>query len=123
MLTAQKLFYQLMAEFIFWFHTACGFVLVFFWESRVLYPYYLIVLIGALINNVYSDFCFLAKWEYYFRRKLDPNLDFQGYFHYYLKRFFGIKLDPPKIHKYILITLWILFGINVAYWIQIYART
>ena len=119
----KRFFYKLTAELIFWFHTACGFVLVFFWESKKLYPIYLIVLIVALVNNIVSDFCFLAKWEYYFRLKLNPNLDFQGYFQYNFKRFFGLKLNPRTIHKYILIILWVLFGINIIYWICYYVRT
>ena len=123
MTKSEQFFNRFMAEFIFWFHTACGFVLVFFWESKTLYPYYAIVLLVALINNTFSDFCFLAKWEYYFRRKLDPNLDFQGYFHYNFKRFFGLKLSPKTIRRYILVILWVLFSLNVCYWIYAYART
>ena len=108
---------------IFWFHVFCGFILVFFWEFKSLYPVYLAVLIIALIDNSFLDFCFLAKWECYFRKKLDPSLDFQTFFTFYFKKFFGLKLNTVTVHKAILITLWCLFILNVIYWVYIYART
>lgn len=118
----QKFGYKLAAELIFWLHVFCGVVLIFFWESKVLYPYYLAVLVIAIIDNSLLDFCFLAKWECYFRKKLDPNLDFQTFFTFYFKKFFGLKLSPKKVHKTVLIALWCMFGLNVMYWIYIYAK-
>ena len=118
----QKFIYRLIANVIFWVHVFAGVVLVFFWEFKSLYPYYLAVLIIALLDNSLLDFCFLAKWECHFRRKLDPDLDFQTFFGFYLKRFFGLKLTPKIVHKAVLITLWCLFGINAIYWIYGYAR-
>ena len=123
MTTSQRFFYKFMAGLIFWFHVFCGFVLVFFWQFDFLYPYYLIVLLVALIDNSVFDFCFLAQWECYFRKKLNPNLDFKTFFTFYLRRFFGLKLSPKIAHKDILIILWCLFGLNVIYWIYFYART
>lgn len=113
----ERNFYRVMAELIFWFHVFCGFVLLFFWQSKTLYPYYLVVLIIAVIDNTLLDFCFLAKWECYFRKKLDPNLNFQTFFSFYFKKFFGLKLDVKRTHRVVLITLRCMLGLNIIYWI------
>jgi hypothetical protein len=114
--------YRLIAEIIFWIHVFAGVVLVFFWEFKPLYPYYLAVLLIAVADNTLLDFCFLAKWECYFRKKLDPGLNFQTFFDFYMKKFFGLNFNPKSLHKIILITLWCLLAINVFYWIYTYAR-
>ena len=118
----KNILYRLAAEFLFWVHVFTGFVLVFFWQSKILYPYYLVVLLIALTTNSISDFCFLAKWECYFRKKLDPSLDFQTFFSFYFKRFFGLNLDIKRTHKTVLITLWCMLSLNIIYWICFYAQ-
>lgn len=117
----QRVAYTLIAELIFWVHVFAGAVLVFFWEFKSLYPYYLVVLLVAVADNTFLDFCFLAKWEFYFRKKLEPNINFQTFFDFYMRKFFGIDLTPQKIHKSILFTLWFLLAVNVIYWIYVYA--
>lgn len=122
MTRVQRIFYRSMADLTFVVHVLAGAVLVFFWEFKTTYIIYVVVLTASLLDNALLDFCFLAKWECYFRKKLDPNLDFKTFFGYYLKTFFGFKFTPKQVHRAVLTSLWCMFIINIVYWISLYVR-
>ncbi|MDE2311960.1 MAG: DUF2784 family protein [Patescibacteria group bacterium] len=111
-----------MADLVFCLHVMAGIVLVFFWPYKSLYIIYITVLTVSVLENSILDFCFLAKWECYFRKKLNPSYEMQTFLDHYLKRFFGINVSPRQVHVTVLVTLWTLVGLNIAYWLFIYVR-
>ena len=118
-----RVFYRLVAEIIFLFHIFVGLILVFFWQSKILYPIYLFVLAATLLSNIFLKVCFLSEWELYFRKKVESGLDYNTFLGFYFYKFFNYKPNPSNVHKVVLIILWSLVVLNISYWFYIYAHS
>lgn len=109
-----------MADLLFLVHVFLGLVLVWLWQFKSFYLLYLVILIATLASNLFFKDCFLAQWEFYFRKKLRPELTYTTFFDFYFHQFFGLRLNLQKAHNALLVILWLIVGLNAIYWILMY---
>lgn len=83
-----NLLYQISADGVWVVHFFVLFVALFGWLVPWLWPVYIAVLAGTLISTPVLGYCFLSKWEYDLRKKINPALaydfSFQSYYTYRL---------------------------------------
>jgi len=77
------IFYRITAEFIFVLHCVVVAVIAFGWVLPSLRYLYLAVLVATLFSMVAFGHCFLSKWEFFLRRKINPHLDYNYSFSSY----------------------------------------
>jgi len=63
---------------------------MFGWLFPEIWYLYILVLVSVLISNILWDYCFLSKWEFDLRRKINPRLEYDytytSYYTYNLTR-------------------------------------
>lgn len=109
--------YRIIADSIFLIHTLI-FIIVFFGGLFPHYQnFYLFMLIITLVSDLLFGYCLVSEWEYYFRKKIDPkiNYDFSWTIHYLHK--ITNKHISPIFYKY----LTFLF-LTISIIIQLYFR-
>lgn len=118
MINFKSILYRIVAEFLFLCHVAVAIVLFTFWYFSYLYPFYLIVLIVSLLSDIIFHSCFLSVWEFYFRKKSNPNINYEHtFFSFYFNKFFGQKVSTRTVQKIVLVLLWVSLVLNIIYWI------
>ena len=113
----EKILYKFIINFLFLIHLLVGIVLLFFWQFESLYFLYLTILLLTLASNQISGICFLAELEFYFRRKINPSLNYNTFLSFHFNELFGYKLTPKIAHLGLIIFLWFSLGANIIYWI------
>lgn len=80
----RRLLIRIGAETIFLIHFAVVFIAVFGHLFPSLWLLYLSVLVGALVSKTVIGYCFLSRWEYDLRTRIDPSIRYEyAYSGYY----------------------------------------
>lgn len=109
--------YKLIAEFLFLSHCLTAVVLFSFWYFRQLYTVYILTLVVSLFSDLILGYCFLSKWEFYFRKKANPKLDYEHtFFSFYFNKYFGQKVKTRTVQLTVLYFLWGSLFLNIIYW-------
>lgn len=79
-----KLIYRISADAIWLIHFLVVVLVLFGWLVPSLWYVYMAVLAGALLSELLLNYCFLSKWEFDLRKKINPGLDYDySYTSYY----------------------------------------
>jgi hypothetical protein len=79
-----KLLYQLSADAIWLLHLFVVILVLFGWLVPSLWYVYMAVLAGALLSELLLSYCFLSRWEFDLRKKINPALNYDySYTSYY----------------------------------------
>lgn len=90
-----KILYRFGADVIWIFHFLVVFIALFGWLFPSIWYVYMAVLGGTLMSLFAFNYCFLSKWEYDLRRKVDPTLNYEyAYASYYTYRLTVGRLRP-----------------------------
>ena len=93
--TFQYVLYRVAAESIFLVHICSVLIIGFGWAVPALVPLHLTLLFGGLSLQILLQHCFLSRWEFYFRKKIDPTISYDSaYINHYLRLFFGDQIRP-----------------------------
>lgn len=65
-------FYKILADLIFIFHLLIVLVVLFGWTVPQIWFFYMSVLILSLTSGLILGYCFLSKWEFNIRKKINP---------------------------------------------------
>ncbi len=104
-----KILYPFVANIVFLFHIILVFIILFGFLFGSIYLFYLSLLIIVFLFELVLGHCPLTKPEFYFRRKIDPALDYDSSFLSY----YGHKFVEGKI-SYNLIRYSALFFLSLA---------
>jgi hypothetical protein len=100
----QKYKYYFLANFIFLIHLTVIFIVLFGWYFKPIFAIYFLTLILALFSEAVLGYCFLTKWEFSLRKKINPDLNYgSAFINYYTQKYAGIKI-PPDYIKYVSLT-------------------
>lgn len=88
----QRFWYQIGANTIFAIHLLLVILVVFGWLLDSLFYVFLFALFATFLSEVLLGYCFLSKWEFYIRRRIDPSRNFdKSCIGHYFRLFFGLK--------------------------------
>jgi hypothetical protein len=86
---------ETLANVIFAFHCAVVAVIGFGWMIPIIWPLYMVVLLVTLISEVTFGYCFLSRWEFDLRKRIDPTLDYG----YSFSSFYTYKLTHRRLSQ------------------------
>jgi hypothetical protein len=90
-----KLLYRITADIIWLVHFLVVVLVLFGWLVPNLWYLYMAVLVGTLVSEFLLSYCFLSKWEFDLRKKVNPKLDYDfTYASYYTYRLTQGHLSP-----------------------------
>lgn len=76
--------YRFAADFILVVHFFVVVLVLFGWLVPSLWLVYIAIVTGALISELLLNYCFLSKWEFDLRKKINPKLNYDySYTSYY----------------------------------------
>lgn len=79
-----KLVLNLVADVIWLLHFFVVIIALFGWLIPEIWYVYIFVLTSVLISNIIFEYCFLSRWEFNLRRKINPMLEYDyAYTSYY----------------------------------------
>jgi|SRR3989344_6123738 len=101
-----KILYIVTANIIFLAHLILVLLVLFGFLFDSIYILYLAALILTLLTGIFLKYCPLTKLEFYFRKKLNPSLNYNSAFiAYYGRKFFEKKISNKFIRYAALIFL------------------
>ena len=62
------------ADFIFFLHCIVSLIVFFGWLYPKFWPVYMAVLTVAFVSDLLLGYCFLSKWEFALRKRIDPRI-------------------------------------------------
>lgn len=88
----RRLTYTTFAGVLFTVHFLLVLLVVFGWLVPPLFYVFLGALIATIISEIFFGYCFLSKWEFGLRKKLDPSREFdKSCIIHYIRMVFGMK--------------------------------
>ncbi len=91
----QRLLIRLAAETIFLSHALAVCIIMLGWAIPTLYPLHLVLLFGGSVLQVMLGHCFLSRWEFELRKKLNPAISYDSaYITHYMRVLFGNQIRP-----------------------------
>jgi|SRR3989344_5082684 len=76
--------YRIFADFIWFVHFFVIVFVLFGWLVPSFWYVYITIVAGALISELLFNYCFLSKWEFNLRKKINPKLNYDySYTSYY----------------------------------------
>ncbi len=94
-----KLVFRIIAEIVLLIHLAVVFVILFGWAFPSLYPLYIGILAATLVSQIALGHCFLSRFEFFFRKKTDPAINYDSSFlSYYSSKLTGITVAPRLLY-------------------------
>lgn len=96
----RKLMFGFLAELMFYLHIISLVIIHLGWLFPGYRQAYLIFLVLVLAHHIIFGYCILTLWEFYFRRKINPNISKlkSSFTATYAKRFFGIVLTEKSVN-------------------------
>lgn len=92
---------KIIANLIFLIHWPVVYILLFGWSFEKFSWLYITTLVITFITQVFFGYCFLTKWEFDLRKKLDPNLYYDySFLSWYAYKYSNIHISS-KLIKYI----------------------
>jgi hypothetical protein len=86
--------YRISADFIWVFHLGVIILVLFGWLVPSLWWIYLFTLVITLLSEIALNYCFLSKWEFDLRKKINPDLHYDySYTSYYTYKLTGQHLS------------------------------
>ena len=90
-----KLIYKITADFIFLIHALIFFILLFGWMVPSIWHLYMATLIVTLLFDLFLGYCLLSKWEFSFRKKVNPEIKYDHtWATFYIRKITDNKLSP-----------------------------
>ena len=90
-----KFLYRIAADLVWVIHFFVVAISQFGWLVPGIWYLYMTVLAGTLISLLLLNYCFLSKWEFDLRRKLNSKLSYEfAYASYYTYRLTHGRLSP-----------------------------
>lgn len=83
------------ADLLFMFHFAVVLILLFGWLFPSLWYLYMLILLATLLSELLLGFCFLSKWEFLLRKKMNPDLDYK----YSFSSYYTYKLTQQRLSE------------------------
>ena len=71
-----KFLYKISADVIFLVHFVLVFIVLFGWSTPAISNIYVGILIITLLSDLIFGYCILSRWEFYLRKKLNPELNY-----------------------------------------------
>lgn len=91
----ERIVYRIIAESIFVLHALSILIIAFGWAIPTLFSLHIVLLFGGLFLQIVLGNCFLSRWEFWFRKKVDPSISYDSaYINHYLRLIFGDSLRP-----------------------------
>ncbi len=112
-----ELIYRIFADFIFIFHVLVLAVILFGWAVPNIWHFYMGTLVITLLSELILGYCFLSKWEFDIRKKLNPEIDYD----YSFSGYYTYKLTQHRISSRFLLRAGIIF-LTTSILINVYFR-
>jgi hypothetical protein len=95
-----RVLYRIVADVIWMTHLLVVLIVLFGWAVSALWYVYMAVLLGTLLSLLTFRCCFLSKWEYDLRKKIDPSLAYDYFYaSYYTYRLTAGRLSPQFLAR------------------------
>jgi hypothetical protein len=79
-----RFLHRIAADGIWLFHLGVVVLVLFGWLVPELWGLYIMTLGGTLLSELILNYCFLSKWEFDLRKKINPEIDYDySYASYY----------------------------------------
>ena len=89
---------KIYANLIFIIHSLTILIIIFGWKLPEMWWLYMAKLIITLISELFLGYCFLSKFEFDLRKKINPNLNYDYSFSsYYTYKFTNKKISDRFI--------------------------
>lgn len=93
LMKAKKIFYRFTADLVFALHFMVVAIVLFGWMKPGIWHVYMATMTAALVSEIALGYCFLSKWEFELRRKINPDLDYD----YSFTSYYTYKLTHRRI--------------------------
>jgi len=95
-----RILYRIGADTIWVAHFFIVGLVLFGWMFPSLWYLYIAALVGTLTSLLLLNYCFLSKWEFDLRKKLNPKLEYEfSYASYYTYRLTQGRLSPRFLSR------------------------
>ena len=112
----RRLAYRILADTLLAIHVFVIFLLLFGWLFSSLRLWYLAALLLTFASEVALGYCFLGKWEFWLRKRVEPRLPYNGSFiTYYLEKYFKVRVSSATVQRAVLIFLCVSLILNFVY--------
>lgn len=110
--------YRIAAELVFLFHAGSILIIGLGWAIPALLPVHIALLFGGLFLQLILGHCFLSRWEFWLRKKVDPSIAYDAaYITHYMRVLFGNQIRPQFMRVAVPSALVALASIHaVFYW-------
>jgi hypothetical protein len=78
-----KVLQRIGADLIFLIHFLVVLIALFGWTIPAIWVFYMATLVSTLTSEVLLGYCFLSRWEFALRKKLDPSTNYDYAFSSY----------------------------------------
>lgn len=112
-----KVLYRIGADFVWLVHFFVVILVLFGWLIPSLWYVYMATLAGALLSEVWLSYCFLSKWEFDLRKKVNPALNYD----YSYTSYYTYKLTHQRLSTRFLARMGIIFT-SLSLAINLYFR-
>jgi hypothetical protein len=97
----KKTIVKILANGILFVHALVVFIILFGWRFDKFSWVYISILSITFFTQLFLGYCFLTRWEFNLRKKLDPTLDYDSSFlSWYMYKYSNIHI-PTKGIKYV----------------------
>lgn len=98
----KSLVFGFLAELMFYLHIVALIIIHLGWLLSGYRLSYLIFLVLVLAQHLILRYCVFTPWEFYFRRKINPNLSGSksSFTVTYVKKYFGVLLSEKLVNIY-----------------------
>jgi hypothetical protein len=111
-----RYWYRFLADSVFVIHTAIVLTILIGWIWQATFWIHFAFLFGAAVFDVRYGYCFLTRWEFYFRNKADHRIHADhNYVTYYLEKVFGRHLHDGLLNVVIPVFFMTFLAIDCIY--------
>jgi hypothetical protein len=111
-----KLLYRVLADLIFAIHGVLFFFILFGFLFPVWWSLYMSGLVLVLISDLIFGYCILSKWEFYFRRQVNPEVNYEfDWTSYYLHKLTERYIDKTFYYRAAVTFLVLCITINLYF--------
>ena len=90
-----KLLYKVSADLIFLVHALLFLVILFGWAIPSIWYIYMSLLVITLLSDLVFGYCPISKWEFYLRKKVNPEVSYDYHWSSYYTRWLTSRNLSP----------------------------
>lgn len=111
-----KILYRIAADILVIFHTILFLFILLGWLIPNVWWLYMIALVITLVSDIVFGYCILSRWEFWLRKKVNPNIDYDfGFATYYTYKLTNHRMSNVFFDRAAIVFLIIMILLQVYF--------